>query len=125
MAASTTPRLEDVDHSDPEVLACASFALESLSHQDPLHPRHYSITRFHSVQRANIGGGQYDMDVEVTSWPKMKEQQDGASPQTPPSEQQVSRCHFVVLSVPWKNQRVLIQSSCTPVSSTACTDPTP
>ncbi|KAJ8255544.1 hypothetical protein COCON_G00194080 [Conger conger] len=86
--------------------------------KNPLHPR-YSITRFLSVQRANIGGGQYDMEVEVMSQPQTEEQADGDSTRTPPSEQQVLRCHFVVLSVPWKDQRVLLHSSCSPVSSTA------
>ncbi|KAJ8350175.1 hypothetical protein SKAU_G00253050 [Synaphobranchus kaupii] len=127
MAASVPPELQDADPSDPEVVACASFALESLSSQDLLHPRRYVITRFYSVQRANISGGQYDMDVEVTSQPRMEEQPEGSSTQTPPSEQEVFRCHFVVLSVPWKNQRVLIHSSSTPVSSSASNsnDPTP
>ncbi|XP_061081561.1 cystatin-POGU1-like [Conger conger] len=118
MAAAAAPQPEQADHTDPEVLACAAFALEHLSRQNPLHPR-YSITRFLSVQRANIGGGQYDMEVEVMSQPQTEEQADGDSTRTPPSEQQVLRCHFVVLSVPWKDQRVLLHSSCSPVSSTA------
>ncbi|KAG7467313.1 hypothetical protein MATL_G00152060 [Megalops atlanticus] len=107
---------EDVDPNDPEVQACASFALESFSHfrQDP---HLYSITKFYSVKRANIGGGQYDMDVEVTkAQPTTEEQAERDSSHTLTSpEAQVFRCQFVVLSVPWKNQRVLIQSTCTPV----------
>ncbi|KAJ8389735.1 hypothetical protein AAFF_G00114410 [Aldrovandia affinis] len=120
--AATTPapapapgEVEDADPRDPKVEACASFALQSLFSEEL---RRYTITKFHSVKRANIGGGQYDMDVEVRrARTELDEQPDRGSTQTLPPEDQVFRCHFVVLSVPWKNQLVLLHSACTPTAT--------
>ncbi|KAI1899071.1 hypothetical protein AGOR_G00057700 [Albula goreensis] len=127
-APAPIPSPAPADPSDPEVQACASFALESLQSQDPAH--HYTITRFHSVTRADIGGGQYDMEVEVSrTLPSGEEELGQVPPQPlppgeeelgqvppqplPPEHQQLFLCRFVVLSAPWKLQRVLLQSSCT------------
>ncbi|XP_028835210.1 cystatin-like [Denticeps clupeoides] len=109
MAAATRIVEEDVDQSDPEVQACASFALESFNDSSHL----YQITKFHSLKKQNIGAGQYDMDVEVMKCMKSGEAQvEGSCPVENTSDVQVFRCHFVVLSAPWKKQRVLIKSSC-------------
>ncbi|KAL4657004.1 hypothetical protein GN956_G3986 [Arapaima gigas] len=116
MAASghlTPPEhtVQDVDPSDPEVQACASFALENFNYFSK-DPHIYAITKFYSVKKADIGGGQYDMDVEVRRTQSTKVPMSGDL--TP--EHEVFRCHFVVLSAPWKKQRVLLQSSCTPMA---------
>ncbi|KPP68954.1 hypothetical protein Z043_112323 [Scleropages formosus] len=106
-------KTQEVDPSDPEVQACASFALESFNFFSK-DPHIYAITKFYSVKRADVGGGQYDMDVEVTKTQWLKDQVSKGSS----TDQEVFRCHFVVLSAPWKKQRALLQSSCTPVVST-------
>ncbi|XP_012696099.1 cystatin-like [Clupea harengus] len=102
------PEGEIVDPQDPEVQACASFALESLSFRDKAHQ--YSIRRVISVSKAPIGGGQYDMDVEVKKIPCGPEGVDACTPGS--ANGQTLHCKFVVLTAPWKHQRVLLSSSC-------------
>ncbi|KAL2087629.1 hypothetical protein ACEWY4_016457 [Coilia grayii] len=99
---------EIVDPEDPEVQACASFALESLSFRDKAHQ--YSITRVVSVTKEPIGGGQYDMDVEVKKIPCNPEGENSCSPGS--GDGQTLHCKFVVLTAPWKQQRILLRSSC-------------
>ncbi|KAG5852425.1 hypothetical protein ANANG_G00062270 [Anguilla anguilla] len=113
VAAAPPGPVVDMDSNDPEVQACASFALEAFNHfnQDP---HLYAITKFTSVKRANIGGGMYDIEVEVGKTKCLKE--SNADPSSSCAvinpEAKVQHCHFIVLSAPWKHQRTLIQSSC-------------
>ncbi|KAJ8282275.1 hypothetical protein COCON_G00047940 [Conger conger] len=105
----------DVDSNNHEVQACASFALGSFNEFNK-DPHLYVITKFFSVKMANIGGGEYNMEVEVRKTKCLK-----GSKADPSScnalidpEAKPLRCNFVVLSTPWKDMRTLIQSSCAP-----------
>ncbi|KAJ8004177.1 hypothetical protein DPEC_G00156070 [Dallia pectoralis] len=101
--SSAIPIEQKVDPGDPEVLACVAFGIESLNFNSSTQKLH-TISKFHSVTREEVGGGQYDIDVEVI----------GSSDS---SNNQVFRCHFVIVTAPWKNQqRILIKSTCNPVS---------
>ncbi|XP_048877957.1 cystatin-like [Brienomyrus brachyistius] len=116
--ASPAPPVEiqNVDPSDPEVQACVNFALENFNYFSK-DPNLYAITKFYSVKRHAIGGGQYHMDVEVRRTNAIKDQVKYEGDISSISEPEVFRCHFVVLSAPWKKQRVLLQSSCSPLTS--------
>ncbi|KAG5262194.1 hypothetical protein AALO_G00293260 [Alosa alosa] len=107
-AASPVGEIVDVDPDDPEVQACASFGLESLSFRD--HAHHYSIHKVVSVTKENIGAGQYDIDVEVKKTPCGSEGVDSCAPGS--ADGQILYCKFVVITAPWKRQRILIRSSC-------------
>ncbi|KAI1885227.1 hypothetical protein AGOR_G00218000 [Albula goreensis] len=103
----------DADPQDPEVQACASFFLESFNTMVG-NPHLYVITKFYSVKRTEIGGGQYDIDVQLTPTQCKKGDNldlSSCKPLASPGNQ-VSRCQFVVLTAPWKQQRTLIQSAC-------------
>ncbi|XP_023684612.1 cystatin-like isoform X2 [Paramormyrops kingsleyae] len=114
-----TAPLENVSQDDPEVQACLSFALHSFNFfSKELHL--YTVTKIHSVKRANIGGGQYHITTEITKSQCKKvleENKDSCQTQMSP-ENKVLHCEFVVLSAPWKKQRTLIRSSCTPEANT-------
>ncbi|KAJ8388519.1 hypothetical protein AAFF_G00132330 [Aldrovandia affinis] len=106
---------EDVDPNAPEVQACAAFALESFNYfSQDLHL--YAIASFYSVKRENIGGGKYVMEVEVRETLCLKGPLADLSSchALTSSEAKVFRCRFIVLSAPWKRQRFLLESSCTP-----------
>ncbi|XP_062383954.1 cystatin-1-like [Sardina pilchardus] len=108
MSATLPVEIVDVDPGDPEVQACASFGLESLSFRDQAH--HYSIHKVVSVTKENIGAGQYDIDVEVKKTPCGLEGVDSCAPGS--ADGQILYCKFVVITAPWKKQRILIRSSC-------------
>ncbi|KAL1022324.1 hypothetical protein UPYG_G00025160 [Umbra pygmaea] len=101
--ASVAPAGLNVDPTDPEVQACVEFGIESFNFHSQTQKLH-TVSKFHSVRKEPIGGGQYVIDVEVI----------GSSDST---NNQVFRCQFVIVTAPWKNQqRILIKSSCNPVS---------
>ncbi|XP_010884335.1 cystatin-1 [Esox lucius] len=101
--SSALPAKQNVDPADPEVQACVAFGMESFNFHSPTQKLN-TISKFHSVTREEVGGGRYDIDVELI----------GSSHS---SNNQVFRCHFVIVTAPWKNhQRILIKSSCEPVS---------
>ncbi|KAI7811072.1 cystatin-1-like [Triplophysa rosa] len=104
---------EDVDPEDPEVQACATFAVESFNrfYHDP---HVYQITEIKSVRRLNVGGGQYEIDLEVKKTQNLKENRSNPKPKDPTNREgpEVMQCYFSVLSSKWRNQRTLLRSSC-------------
>ncbi|XP_035610882.1 uncharacterized protein LOC118370152 [Oncorhynchus keta] len=106
--ATAAPLGQDVDPADPEVQACVAFGIKSFNFHSQTHQLH-NITKFHSVHREEVGAGQYDIDVEVRGC-----QSSFCSPDN--SNTQIFRCHFVIVTAPWKKQLILINSTCTPVS---------
>ncbi|KAJ8352468.1 hypothetical protein SKAU_G00239440 [Synaphobranchus kaupii] len=102
----------EVESTLPEVQACAAFAVGSYNtfSKDPYL---YVIAKFNSVTMANIGGGEYDMEVELGKTNCLKASHTDSSSCKISPEAKVVHCHFVVLSAPWKHERFLISSSCT------------
>ncbi|XP_056621452.1 cystatin-1-like [Triplophysa dalaica] len=103
----------DVDPGDPEVHACAAFAVESFNrfYHDP---HVYQITEIKSVRRLNVGGGQYEINLEVRKTEDLKENRSNPKPKEPTNREgpEVIQCYFSVLSSKWRNQRTLLRSSC-------------
>nr|XP_015219202.1 PREDICTED: cystatin-like [Lepisosteus oculatus] len=117
MSSAPAAALEDADPNSPEVQDSAAFALESFNYFNK-DPYLYKITTFESVKQMAVGGMRYEMDVLVKRSQCKKGEETGMDSCeffTSPEDAKVFRCHFVVLNVPWKNQKVLIKSECTPV----------
>ncbi|XP_018584018.1 cystatin-like [Scleropages formosus] len=109
--------VEDANRDDPELEACAAFALRTFNHFNK-DPHLYVITKITSARKANVGGGRYDMCVELRKTQCMKQDQvakDSCQVLLPPDDE-VFRCQFAVLSAPWRNERALIRNSCTPAA---------
>ncbi|XP_066563718.1 cystatin-like [Amia ocellicauda] len=106
----------DADPNNQEVRNSAAFALESFNYFSK-EPYLYKITKFDTVTMKAIGGGEYTMDVELqlTQCNKGKSADPESCPDiTAPAQAKALQCVFVVLNAPWKQERVLIKSYCSP-----------
>ncbi|XP_066563674.1 cystatin-like [Amia ocellicauda] len=106
----------DADPNSLEVRDSAAFALESFNYFSK-EPCLYKITKFDTVTMKAIGGGEYTMDVELqlTQCKKGKSADLESCPVvTAPAQAKALQCVFVVLNAPWKQERVLIKSHCSP-----------
>ncbi|XP_066563120.1 cystatin-SN [Amia ocellicauda] len=106
----------DADPNSEEVYGSTAFALESFNYFSK-EPYLYKITKFDTVTMKAIGGGEYTMDVELQLTQCKKGESTGLEScpvMTAPAQAKALQCVFVVLNVPWRHQRVLIKSNCSP-----------
>ncbi|MFT7799490.1 cystatin-like [Arapaima gigas] len=109
--------MEDADQDDAELQACTDFALNIFNHFNR-DPHLYIITKLTSAERGNVGGGLYDMKVEVSRTQCLKNDQvaKNSCQALMPPDDMVFHCHFVVLVAPWRKERILIKNSCIPAA---------
>ncbi|XP_005992993.1 cystatin [Latimeria chalumnae] len=108
---------QNVNSSSFSLKSSADFAVESFNYfsRDEYL---YKITKIVSSKTQIVGGPQYTMIVELGKTKCMKEEASNLESCVLQSSGEAQRvlCDFVVLTVPWRDEKRLLHSQCKPTA---------
>ncbi|KAG2456755.1 CYTC protein, partial [Polypterus senegalus] len=112
--AGPLPPPQDADPNSTDVRDSAAFAVESFNYFSK-EENLYKIVKIVKVQEEIVGGAKYMMEVNLGLTRCLKEEDRNVESCPLMADQpKMLQCNFVVLTVPWRNERRLLQSSCMP-----------